>query len=137
MVLADGSPLKGLTVSNGSITLPRAVHTAHVGLGYESCLQTLPVEIQTMDGTLQDRQRKLIQVRLKVLDSRGGKIGAEDGKTDELVYNPLETFGVPPALQTRDVRKVFSASHSYFPSVTILQEDPLPLTVLAILAQLN
>ena len=137
VVLADGSPIKGLQVTDGSISLPQAVHTAHVGLAYEACLQTLPIEISAVDGTLQDRQRRLVQVRLKVLDSRGGKIGAEDGKIDELVYNPLETFGVAPKLQTRDVRKVFSSCHSYFPSITIYQADPLPLTVLAIVAQLS
>ncbi|MBO7238505.1 MAG: hypothetical protein J6U96_04395, partial [Elusimicrobiaceae bacterium] len=136
-VLADGSPIKGLKVSNGAVSLPRAVHTAHVGLAYEACLETLPVEVQGADGTLQDRQRRLVQVRLKVLDSRGGKIGAENNKLDEMVYNPLEIFGLPPALQTRDVRKVFSSSHTYFPSVKILQSDPLPLTVLAVLLQIS
>ena len=32
-VLADGSPLTGLTVSNGKITLPSAVYTVHAGAG--------------------------------------------------------------------------------------------------------
>ena len=131
-VLADGNPIKGLKVQNGKVTLPHSVKTAHVGLSYEACLQTLPVNIEGGDGALASRQRRLIQVRLKVLDSRGGEIGAEEGKTDALIYTPLQTFGVAPMLQTRDVRKVFSSSHNYFPSVSILQQEPLPLTVLAI-----
>ena len=134
-VLADGSPIKGLVVDDGAITLPRAVHTAHVGLSYTADLQTLPTDVEATDGTMQDRQRRLVQIRLKVLDSRGGQVGAEDGKMDELIYNPLETFGTPPALQTRDVRKIFASFHHYFPSVMIRQSDPLPLTVLALITQ--
>ena len=135
-VLADGNLIGGLTVQNGAVTLPRAVNTAQVGLPYTALLQTLPVDIMAEDGTLQDRQRRLIQVRLKVLDSRGGQVGTEGGKMDELVYNPLDNFGSAPVLQTRDVRKVFASNHHYFPSVIIRQQDPLPLTVLAILAQI-
>ena len=135
-VLADGSLIKDLQVQNGTITLPKAVHTACVGLAYTARLQTLPSEVTSAEGTLQDRQRRLVQVRLKVLDSRGGQVGTEMGKMDELIYNPLETFGTIPALQTRDVRKVFGSFHHYFPSVIIEQKDPLPLTVLAIITQL-
>lgn len=134
-VLADGSPVKGLTVDDGAITLPRAACTAQVGLPYTAELQTLPSDVQAQDGTLQDRQRRLLHICLKVLDSRGGQVGTEGGKMDELIYNPLETFGTVPVLQTRDVRKAFASFHHYFPSVIIRQQDPLPLTVLAVITQ--
>lgn len=136
-VLADGSPLTNLKVENGSVALPRPVHTAHVGLPYQATLQTLPVEYALSDGTALDRKRRLVQVTLKVLDSRGGQVGAGDGKTDELLYAPVLRYGLAATLQTKDVRKVFSDAHTYFPSVSIVQKDPLPLTVLAILTQLG
>lgn len=129
-VLADGTPLKGLTVQQGSITLPHAVHTAHVGLAYTARLQTLPVEYQGADGTWQDRPRRLAEVTVKLLDSRGGKVGA-GGKMDEILHLPAPQYGAPAPLQTRDVRKVFSSSHSCFPSITFEQSEPLPVTVLA------
>ncbi len=135
-VLADGSPIKGLSVQNGVLVLPRAVHTVHVGLGYQAKLQTLPVEYSLQDGTAADRKRRLVQAMLRVLDSRGGYVGADNGKLDELLYAPLVSYGGAAALQTKEVRKMFSSSHGYFPSVTVLQKDPLPLTVLAIVAQL-
>lgn len=136
-VLADGNPLTGLTVQNGNLTLPRAVKTAHVGLSYEATLQTLPVEYALADGTSLDRKRRLVQVTLKVLDSRGGSVGTNTAQLDELLYAPLPGYGVTAGLQTKDVRKVFSASHTYFPSITICQKDPLPLTVLAVIAQVS
>lgn len=135
-VLADGTPLKGLNVENGRVVLPKAVHTAHAGLPYRAVLQTLPVEFSLGDGTLQDRKRRLVQVTLKMLDSRGGKVGAEDGKLDELIAQEAQTYGAPAPLQTRDFKKVFASSHSYFPSVTFRQDEPLPVTLLAVITQI-
>ncbi len=137
VALADGTPVHGLTVNNGSVTLPRAVYTAHVGLPYTSTLQTLPVEYDLNDGSSQGRKRRLVEVTLKMLDSRGGLVGAEDGKLDELIYAPISIYGTAASLQTRDVRKVVSSAHSTFPSVTFKQQEPLPVTVLAILTQLD
>ena len=134
--LADGKPISGLTVHDGKITLPRAAYTVHVGLGYEVCLETLPVEFNLANGTVQDRKRRLVQVTLKVLNSRGGQVGAEGGMLDDLIYNPVSTYGQAPVLQTRDVCKLFSSAHSYFPAVRIVQPSPLPLTVLAVITQL-
>lgn len=134
-VLADGTPLAGKTVTDGKIVLPNPVHTAHAGLPYAAVLQTLPVEFNLGDGTAQDRKRRLVQVTLKMLDSRGGKVGAEDGKLDELIARQAGSYGAPAPLQTRDFKKVFSSSHSYFPSVTFRQDEPLPVTLLAVITQ--
>lgn len=134
-VLADGSPLGPLTVENGQITLPYPVHTAHVGLPYEAVLQTLPVALSTGDGTWQDRKRRLVEVTLKMLDSRGGAVGSENGKLDRLDGGTGAVLGQCAPLQTRDFCKVFASSHSAFPSVTFKQSDPLPVTVLAVITR--
>lgn len=136
-VLADGNPIYGLTVSNSKVVLPRAVYTAHVGLSYQACLETLPVEFNLADGTVQDRKRRLVQVTLKVLNSRGGLVGAETDKLDELIYFPASAYGQAAALQTLDLTKMLSSVHGYFPTITVLQKDPLPLTVLAILTHVG
>lgn len=136
-VLADGNPLRGLKVQNGTLTLPRAVYTAHVGLPYTATLQTLPVVFDLQDGTTQDRSRRLAQVTLKVLDTRGGYIGAAEGKLDEIIYTPAPVYGQPAPLQTRDITLALSASHSRFPGVTFVQRDPLPVTLLALITQVG
>lgn len=137
LALADGSPLKGLCVRNGKVTLQRAVRTLHVGLPYEAVLQTLPVEANPAEGALADRKRRLVQVTLKLLDSRGGRVGAEDGKQDKLTTLTAPYYDTPLPLQTHDVRKVFSSSHSYFPSVTFRQDEPFPVTVLALVTRVS
>lgn len=131
-VLADGEPLENLTVSNGAVTLPKTVHTAHAGLPYEAVLQTLPAELTLADGTLQDRRRRLVEITLKVLDSRGGRVGAGESKQDGLIPAQSAQYDAPGPLETRDFKKVFSSSHTVSPSVTFRQDAPLPVTVLAI-----
>ncbi len=134
-VLADGSPLGELTVNSGKILLPRSANTVHAGLAYQATLQTLPPDYSFTDGTQQDRKRRPVQVLLKVMDSRGGQIGIAGGKLDALLADPAPTYAAPAALQTRDYVKVLPAAHSYFPSVTLVQADPLPLTLLAVITQ--
>lgn len=135
-VLADGNPLTGLTVQEGKITLPLPVSTAQVGLAYQALLSTLPVDVTRADGTEQDRLRRPVQVMLKVMDSRGGRVGA-GGVMDALISQPAAVYGQAPALQTRDYVKIFSSSHSYFPSVTFEQTDPLPVTLLALILRMG
>ena len=137
VVLLDGTPVRGLTVSNGTITLPRAAHTAHIGLSYTATLQTLPIEYELADGSSQGRKRRIVELILKVLDSQGGLVGTSEGTLDELIYAPIDTYGSAASLQTRDIRKSISSSHATFPSITIQQIDPLPLTVLAILTRVS
>ncbi|MBR3632121.1 MAG: hypothetical protein IKN49_03545 [Elusimicrobiaceae bacterium] len=133
--LADGSPLTGLTVQNGVLTLPKAVYTLHVGLPYQAQLQTLPVAMEWTDGTSQDRKRRMVQVMLKVLDSRGGEMGITDGKLDELVYTASSHYNEPASLESKEIRQMLCSSHSYFPSITVQQSAPLPLSIVAVLSQ--
>ncbi|MEI5617673.1 hypothetical protein WB403_52170, partial [Streptomyces brasiliscabiei] len=53
--LADGRPVSGLTVSNGTVTLPLEIGTASVvtfGLPYAVDVETLPLRINTAaDGS--------------------------------------------------------------------------------------
>ena len=45
-ILADGAVHPQKTVASGSITLDRAASVVHLGLPYESDLQTLPLALQ-------------------------------------------------------------------------------------------
>ena len=135
-VLADGSPLTDLVVEDGKIVLPAAVHTAHAGLPYQATMQTLPPDYMLTDGTQQDRKRRPVQVMLKVLDSRGGKVGVGEGQLDRLIGEAASSYAQPAPLQTCDYVRLLPASHQYFPSVTFVQDDPLPVTLLAVITRL-
>ena len=135
-VLADGSPLAGLVVRSGKIILPRPMNCVHAGLSYEAELQTLPAAFDRSDGTAQDRLRRLVSVTVKMLDSRGGQVGTENGPLNDIIQRGTENFNTPIALQTKDYVLALSGTHSLVPSVLFKQTDPLPVTLLAFISRI-
>ena len=71
-------------VKDGKIVLPRPMNCVHAGLTYEAELETLPAAFERADGTAQDRKRRLVSVTVKMLDSRGGKVGTDAQRMDEI-----------------------------------------------------
>lgn len=135
-VLADGSPVSGLVVTNGKITLPRPMTCVHAGLTYEAELQTLPAALADNSGTLQDRKRRLVSVTLKMSDSRGGRAGTEETQLDELIQRSTEPFNSPIALKTGDYTLTVAGTHGLMPSVIFRQTEPLPVTLLAVISRI-
>ena len=72
-VLADGNVVKNMVVSGGSITMPRAATKVQLGLGYESTITTLGVNLgDTRDyGTV----KNVAQLHVSMFQSRGGFVG--------------------------------------------------------------
>lgn len=135
-VLAEGSPVFGMLVKNGKITLPRPMKCVHAGLSYTAELQTLPASLADGAGTLQDRKRRLVSVTLKMLDSRGGRAGTEENNLDELIQRSSEAFNEPIALKTGDYTLAVSGAHGLVPSVIFRQAEPLPVTLLAVITRI-
>lgn len=135
-LLADGSPVEGIVVQEGKIQLPRPMKCVHAGLPYESVLQTLPAAAEWADGTALDRRRRVVSVTVKMLDSRGGRVGTEETQMDEIIQRSRENFNEPIALQTGDYVLTLSGTHSLAPSVLFQQIEPLPVTLLAFICRI-
>ncbi|MBQ9971342.1 MAG: hypothetical protein IJP25_04385 [Elusimicrobiaceae bacterium] len=135
-IFADGNPSGEQVVLNGKITLPRAANCVHAGLTYAAELQTLPVVLEGSNGTLADRQRRLVSVTVKMLDSRGGRIGTREEALEEILQRSGEKWGEPIPLKTQEYRLNVSAVHGLTPGVLFKQTDPLPVTILAVVSRL-
>ncbi|MBP5430039.1 MAG: hypothetical protein J6Y25_04070 [Elusimicrobiaceae bacterium] len=121
--VADGNVVPNLTVSNGQITLPFAAQEVQVGLGYIAQLCTLPV-IQ------QGRPHRIVEVKLWLLNSRGGQVGLCAGASTPLVQRTQEAYNTPVSLQTGQVTVPLAGRTDVTSGVMLEQHDPLPLTVL-------
>ena len=129
--LADGNVVTGLVVSSGGVTLPQAASQVHVGLPYESFLETLPVT----NSVALERKQRYVSARVQLLESRGGCVGVDANTLTEMVQRTNEAYNAPISLQTGAYTVVLSTRHVYEPSVYIVQKDPLPLTVLGVLVR--
>ena len=127
-VLADGNVINGLTVSNGSITLPYAAKQVQVGLGYQAVMETLPL----VSVLAQDRKKRLLSARVHVLKSRGGAIGTRASNMIPWLQRTTEGYNAPINLQTTSFATLLTATHDMTSAIVIQQSEPLPLTVLAI-----
>jgi hypothetical protein len=135
-ILGDGAVYPRQIVTGGQITLPYPASYVTVGLPYDSELETLPLEIPAGDGTSQGRTARLDHLYLRLFETLGGEYGPQREITD--ILRPRSTddpLGAPPPLFTGDVRLTFPGGHNAEHKVYIRQADPLPLTVLAIVAK--
>lgn len=75
-VLADGSHILNLTVTNGSITLPQPASFVIVGLSFTARLKTLP--LSSTQELITRLKKRASSVAFRVQDSRGLFVGTEN-----------------------------------------------------------
>ena len=130
-ILADGAVHPQKTVASGSITLDRASSVVHVGLPYNSDLQTLPLALQT-EAFGQGRVKNLNHVWLRVLESSGIFAGPSADKLIEAKQRTTEPYGSPPNLKTEDIKIMLTPTWQDNGQIFVRQTDPLPLTVVGL-----
>lgn len=129
-VLSDGNVVRGLTVTSGTITLPRAASIVHIGIPYTCEIETLGID--SNDQPTLGRKKNVAEVAIQVLQSRGGWVGPNLDNMIEIKprfdsdgYNTI-------ALKTFEQRVNITPDWNDDGSVIVQQRDPLPMTILAV-----
>jgi len=130
-ILADGAVHPQKVVSSGSITLDRAASVVHVGLPYESDLQSLPLALQA-EAFSQGRVKNLNHVWVRVLESSGIFAGPSADKLVEAKQRTTEPYGSPPNLKTEDIKIMLTPTWQDTGQLFVRQSDPLPLTIVGL-----
>lgn len=137
-ILADGNVLPQQTVENGKVVLGNKYKKVHVGLPIDAEIKTLPIDFTAQDGTYLSRKKRIASFIAMLKDSRGGVYGMRDDALDEIKWRSNEAYGEPIALKTEKVKIVVkSASWSETQQVIIKQPDPLPMTVLSLIPEIE
>jgi len=131
-VLADGAAHPDCTVDTTEFTLLRYANKVHYGLPYVSKLKP-----QRIAGSPTAKKR-IHEVLLRFNKSLGCKIGPDKDHLDIVYFrkatDPMDT---PPLLYTGDHSIPFAGNYSRNGDILIVQDEPLPLTLLAIMPQLG
>ena len=130
-VLADGNAILGLTVKNGSVTLPGLFARGHVGLQYFSDIGTQSLEVP--QGSIQGKEARVPFVTVRVVTSRGWLQGQVASDLLEAKNRNYEYVGDPIDLYTGDSISTLASDWEKNGSVFIRQPYPLPLEVLDII----
>lgn len=150
-ILADGAVAKQQVVDeNGQITLSTPAHVVHTGLPYTGKIVTLRPDYMLNDGTAQGKVKRIVGIIMRVLDSATFKAGRDNVNIDEYGFATYdralyETLfrdsdlptGRAVTLFTGDKHLVFDGDFNREGQITIIQDKPLPLTIVAIIAELD
>jgi len=132
-VLADGAYAGTFVVSGGSITLNVAASIVHAGLPFTGTIQTLKPHADLADGTAQGRQAQVVDMIVRVKDSGPFKVGRDESNLDTIQDPEItQTLGGSYPLFTGDLRCNFEGQIDRDISIYIVQDKPMPLTLVSI-----
>ena len=130
-ILADGAVMPQEVVTSGSITIDRPATVIHVGLPYESDLQTMPISLN-VDGAGQGRYKNVNKAWIRVYRSSGVFVGPSTDKLTEAKQRTTEPYGTPPSLKTDELDVDITPSWAASGQIYLRQADPLPLSVIGL-----
>ena len=135
---ANGAAVTNKTVSSNAITLDSSVTKAHIGLPYDSVLTTMRMESLAADGTSQGKIKRIHDVTARLYRTIGAKIGDSKTSTDLVPFrSSAAPMNSPLQLFTGDKTIEFTGGYDTDGFVTIVQDQPMPMTVIALYARLE
>jgi len=131
-VLADGAVLPPRTVAqDGTLALEREASVVHVGLGYNSVLRPLRLEFSGARGSAQTKTKRIVEVSLRLFCTMGGQVGPNLEHLEPLLFRTsADKMGQAPALFTGDKSVRFPQGWAPDGVLTVVQDQPLPMTIL-------
>lgn len=134
-ILADGAVEPEQEVVGGAVTLTVAASKVHIGLAYNSDLQTLPAAFDStrIYASGQGMMKNVSKVYLRVTQSSLVQAGPDfDNLTSYPARAISDPYGSPPALRTGELGLAISPNWNTDGAVCVRQDQPLPLTLLSI-----
>lgn len=136
-ILADGHVHPRRVVTGGAVFLEHQASVVHIGLPIEADIETLNIELETPEGTVQGKKKRISSVVLRLENSRGGWVGPDSSRLAEMKPNHPPLWGDPKGLLTGDEKIIMRSGWDTGGRVWIRQSDPLPLTVLAVIPEVT
>lgn len=125
-VLADGVVLTGKKVQSGAIALGAPYSLVHVGLPYESDLQTVPVTFQA-EAFGKGVFKNINKVVISTFQSSTFYVGP-----NAALLVKSDPYAASPGFDSTDVDVVVQPRWNWTGQTYVRQADPLPLTITSI-----
>lgn len=121
-----------LTVASGGITLGKSCSVVHVGLPYNSNIETLRLAVpQDGPGTVQGKTKRISAVTVRFLESMKCKIGPTTSNLVAMDFTETNT------VFSGDKSILYDGNYEEEGYIYLRQDEPLPLTVLAIVPEVR
>lgn len=138
-ILSEGAVIPNEVVLGGAIRLEVPTTKAHVGLGFTSEILTLDLEAGANIGdTSQGRLKRISELILRLYRTVGIEIGSGPDNTDIIPFRDSSMdMDSPVPLFTGDKRVSFRGNNDRNLQIYIKQDQPLPMTVIALMPKVK
>ena len=136
-IILNGATHPDKVVTSGAVSLDYATTDAVVGLGYDSILQTMRIDEGT-GVTDQTKTKRIYDVTVRFYETVGAKVGPSETNLDIIPFRDSSAaMTAPVPLFTGDKSTEFPSDYGTDGFVVVKQDQPLPMTILAIYARLE
>ena len=136
-ILANGATHPNKTVSSGAITLDFAATKAHIGLNYNSTMQTMRLEAGGTEGTAQGKTKRIHEAVLRLFRTVGVKVGSSETELDRIPFrSSAQRMDVAIPLFSGDKEIEFRGGFDTDGFIVVQQDQPLPLTIIGVFPRL-
>lgn len=137
-ILADGAAHADKVVSSGAIALDRSVTKAHIGLQFTSKLETLRIDAGSLMGSSQGKNKRIGDVTVRLFRTVGLKIGTSSTQLDTVPFRTsADVMDKSLSLFSGDKNVEFNGGYDDDATITLIQDLPLPMSILAIFPTLS
>lgn len=137
-IWADGARHPDKVVTGGAVTLDRSATKAHVGYHTSAYIRTLPAEAGAGNGTAQGKMKQVARVKVRVVETIGGKAGRELSDLDTLNVRSFDdAMNATPAIRSGIFETLMDASYDREGQFYIVQDFPAPMTIAALIPEFD
>lgn len=139
-LVVAGAVIGDFSVSGGAITVQVGdVPTLGfyvVGLPYTAKVQPMKLDLVMSNGASQGKVRRITELTLRFRNTLGAKFGPSLSRLESVVFrNATDPMDASAPLFTGDKTVAFNSGHDRSGDLFVVQEHPLPFTLLGILAK--
>lgn len=139
-LVVAGAVIGDYTVTGGNITVPvESVPTVGnyvVGLPYQAILQPMRMDLVMAAGASQGKVRRISELTIRVKNTLGAKFGPSLTRLDTINFrNATDPMDASAPLFSGDKQVYFNGGHDKAGDLYIIQDYPLPFTILGVLAK--
>ena len=135
-ILSDANVEPQKVVAGGKITLEKAGAVVHAGLPITATIETLDVNLNGNE-TLLDKKKLFTKASILVNESRGVFAGTPGNTFYEYAQRSTEFYDEPVEEETGTIELLLDSNWGKSGRVIISQEDPLPMTILAVIPRVT
>jgi hypothetical protein len=122
VTVVQGNSISYQLVSGDWINVPSTA-AGYVGLPYTSTLRPMKLDADFEDGTAQSRKKRIHQVVVRTLKSRGGEVRTNNGTW----------YALAPTTTTGDQKIILGGAFGIDADVDVRQTEPYPMCIISIL----